>query len=60
MLLFEVFKRRVLLMTISGIPVRADYRWFFVLILMSVITATSLAAYTEPNPEDNYRTFCGT
>jgi len=47
MLLFEVFKRRVLLMTISGIPVRADYRWFFVLILMSVITATSLAAYTD-------------
>ena len=47
MLLFEVFKRRVLLMTISGIPVRADYRWFFVLILMSVITATSLVPYTE-------------
>lgn len=42
MVFFEVFKRRVLLMTVSGVPVRADYRWFFVLVLMSVITGSSL------------------
>ena len=46
----EVFKRRVLLMHVSGIPVRADYRWFFVLILMSVITASSLTARVESFP----------
>jgi len=46
----EVFKHRVLLMTVSGIPVRADYRWFFVLVLMSVITASSLASFVESAP----------
>jgi Zn-dependent protease len=43
----EIFKRRVLLMHVSGIPVRADYRWFFVFLLMSVITANSVAAPGE-------------
>jgi len=37
-------------MTVSGIPVRADYRWFFVLVLMSVITASSLASFVESAP----------
>jgi Zn-dependent protease/CBS domain-containing protein len=37
-----VFKRQFLLMHVSGIPVRADYRWFFVLLLMSAITAGSV------------------
>jgi Zn-dependent protease len=38
----EVFKRKILLMHVAGIPVRADYRWFFVLILMSLVTAGSI------------------
>lgn len=50
MRLFEVLKRRILLMTVSGIPVRADYRWFFVLVLMSVITGSSLASFTDGVP----------
>jgi Zn-dependent protease/CBS domain-containing protein len=44
---FGLLKHRVLLMTVSGIPVRADYRWFFVLVLMSVITASSLASFAD-------------
>jgi Zn-dependent protease len=39
---FEFFKRKILLTTISGIPVRADFRWVFVLALMSWITAINL------------------
>jgi len=39
---FEFFRRQVVLMHVSGIPVRADYRWFFVLLLMSAITAVSI------------------
>ncbi|MGH7782850.1 MAG: M50 family metallopeptidase [Candidatus Binatia bacterium] len=46
----EIFKRRILLMTVSGIPVRADYRWFFVLVLMSVITASSLTVSADSFP----------
>lgn len=40
----EVLKQRILLMHVSGIPVRADYRWFFVIALMSLITASSISA----------------
>lgn len=36
------FKRQLLLTQVFGIPVRIDYRWFLVLILMSIITATSI------------------
>lgn len=43
----EVFKRRFLLMHVGGIPVRADYRWFFVLLLMSAVTAGSLAPMVD-------------
>lgn len=39
---FEFFKQQFLLMHISGIPVRIDYRWFFVVALMSWITASSI------------------
>ena len=38
----EAFKRQAILFRISGIPVRADYRWFFVVGLMSAITAASI------------------
>jgi Zn-dependent protease len=36
------FKRQAVLAHVSGIPVRADYRWFFVVGLMSAITAVSV------------------
>lgn len=39
---FDFFRRQIVLMRVSGIPVRADYRWFFVLFLMSAITAVSI------------------
>lgn len=38
---FKFFKQQFLLARVSGIPVRLDYRWFFVLVLMTVLTATS-------------------
>lgn len=38
----EPFKRQAVLAYVSGIPVRADYRWFFVVALMSAITAASV------------------
>jgi Zn-dependent protease len=38
----EFFKRQVLIAHISGIPVRIDYRWFFVVALMSWITSSQL------------------
>lgn len=43
---FEAIRRQVVLVRISGIPVRADYRWFFVIILMSAITAASIGEYS--------------
>ncbi|HVF30597.1 MAG TPA: site-2 protease family protein [Pyrinomonadaceae bacterium] len=39
---FAGFKRQAVLAHVSGIPVRADYRWFFVVALMSAITAASV------------------
>lgn len=36
------FKRQAVLGRVSGIPVRADYRWFFVVGLMSAIAAASV------------------
>ncbi len=38
----DYFKRQAMLGRVSGIPVRADYRWFFVVGLMSAITAASV------------------
>jgi Zn-dependent protease len=36
------FKRQLLIAHVFGIPVRVDYRWFFVLALMSWLTASSI------------------
>jgi Zn-dependent protease len=44
---FEIFKRQLLLAHISAIPIRIDYRWFFVLALMSLITAASLRSMID-------------
>lgn len=41
------FKRQAVLAHVSGIPVRADYRWFFVVGLMSAITAGSVNRLVE-------------
>jgi len=38
----QFFKRQLLIAHIFGIPVRVDYRWFFVLALMSWLTASSI------------------
>jgi Zn-dependent protease/CBS domain-containing protein len=38
----QFFKRQLLIAHFLGIPVRVDYRWFFVLILMSWLTASSI------------------
>lgn len=38
----EVLKRQFLLMHVSRIPVRIDYRWFFVFVLMSAVTASGI------------------
>lgn len=40
MLLF--LKRQITLATVSGMPVRVDYRWVLVLVLMTAITAVSI------------------
>ncbi len=44
---FDFLKRQILLAHISGVPVRIDYRWFFVLALMSGITAGSINALVD-------------
>ena len=41
------FKRQFIIAHVSGIPVRVDYRWFFVLALMSWITARGIHSLTE-------------
>lgn len=41
------FKRQTVLAKVAGIPVRADFRWFLVLALMSAITAGSIDARVE-------------
>ena len=43
----EFFKRQMLLAHIGGIPVRIDYRWFFVLALMTWVTAGSIQTYIK-------------
>jgi len=42
----EFFKRQFVIARVSGIPVRADYRWFLVLALMSWITASGIHSLT--------------
>ncbi|HEY0428872.1 MAG TPA: site-2 protease family protein [Pyrinomonadaceae bacterium] len=44
MAFLEFFKRQVLLAHVSGIPIRIDYRWFFVFVLMSWIMSGQLVA----------------
>jgi Zn-dependent protease len=41
---FEDIRRQVELVRIAGIPVRADQRWFLVLVLMTAITTASINA----------------
>lgn len=43
----DFFKRQMLVGHASGIPVRVDYRWFFVLALMSWATASSINSLVE-------------
>jgi Zn-dependent protease/CBS domain-containing protein len=38
----EFFKRQFLIANVSGIPVRIDYRWFFVLALMTWLTTVNI------------------
>ena len=42
--LLEFFKRQITIAHVSLIPVRADYRWFVVLGLMSLVTANSIGS----------------
>ncbi|MEJ7860293.1 MAG: site-2 protease family protein [Pyrinomonadaceae bacterium] len=42
MRILEFFKRQLLIAHVYGIPVRIDYRWFFVLIVLSWITASNI------------------
>ena len=46
----EIFRRQILLARVSGIPVRIDLRWLFVVALMSWITA----AYLSPRYVENF------
>jgi Zn-dependent protease len=43
---FKFFKRQLLIAHVSGVPVRVDYRWFFVLAFISLITANSINSLT--------------
>ncbi|MDQ3373773.1 MAG: site-2 protease family protein [Acidobacteriota bacterium] len=42
MQILEFFKRQLLIAHVYGIPVRIDYRWFFVLVVLSWITANNI------------------
>ena len=42
----EGLKRQFVMVHVSGIPVRADYRWFFVIGLMTAIVAASLRPFS--------------
>jgi Zn-dependent protease len=44
---FDSFKRQFVLMHVSGIPVRADYRWLLVLLLITAVTAGGLASRVD-------------
>jgi Zn-dependent protease len=44
---FSAFKRQFVLMHVSGIPVRADYRWVLVLVLITFVTASGLEPTSE-------------
>ncbi|QYO64476.1 hypothetical protein [Leptolyngbya sp. 7M] len=38
---FNALRRQVVLGRVSGVPVRADYRWFFVIGIMTLLIAAS-------------------
>jgi hypothetical protein len=44
---FSAFKRQFVLLHVSGIPVRADYRWVLVLVLITFVTASGLESTGE-------------
>lgn len=44
---FDFLKKQFEIAHVYGIPVRADYRWIFVLIILSWVTAASINAQTE-------------
>ena len=44
---FESLKKQFTLATVSGVPVRADSRWFFVLGLLSLVIAAAINPITE-------------
>jgi Zn-dependent protease len=44
---FDGIKRQFVLMHASGIPVRADYRWLLVLVLITMVTAGGLEPRVE-------------
>lgn len=46
MKIYESFKQKFQIANVYGIPVRADYRWFFVFILMTWITAINIHQFT--------------
>lgn len=46
----EFFKRQLLIAHVSQIPVRIDFRWFFVLALMTWLTASRLQPLTDNYP----------
>ena len=43
----DAFKRQAVLLHVLGIPVRADYRWFLVVGLLSAVTAASINSKVE-------------
>jgi Zn-dependent protease len=45
--MFDSFKRQFVLMHVSGIPVRADYRWLLVLLLITAVTAGVLGSRVD-------------
>src|SRR5690349_12036009 len=45
--MFDTFKRQFVLLHVSGIPVRADYRWLLVLLLITAVTAGFLEARVD-------------
>ncbi|MEJ7849187.1 MAG: site-2 protease family protein [Pyrinomonadaceae bacterium] len=43
----DFFRRQVVLVHVSGVPVRADYSWFLVVGVMSVVTAASINSLVD-------------
>lgn len=47
MALVDGLKRKFVLMHVSGIPVRADARWVFVLVLMTAVVTANISQFTS-------------